>query len=494
MGVVRRRRKPLVWLLVSILGLTLLGAFVFSRPFDMEARAAAPAGVAPDEPPVPPPPPLPGKRMTFLVMGVDDRPDSPGRADTMVVASYDPATNRLAMVSLARDTWAQIPGHGFDKINHAYAFGGEQLAVSTVQRLLGIPIDYYVTVSFSGFKEIVDALGGVEIDAEKRLYYVDPYDTGMGPDGLVIDIEAGKQQMDGDTALKYARFRMDDEGDFGRMRRQQQVMKALMKSAARPAVIARLPQLIPALAGTIKTNLSIAEMLKLAAAAPDVLSEPLHTNTFGGEPRIIGGIYYVIADLVTSRKAAYETLVGTAPTEEFLQRAREEQAAYTRSIALAKAEEEPAAGEPAADPEGETRTEPADGDKEGQPKSEPGAQPGQGKTNKPTQPGPVTTPKPPPTTTKPSSRPITVAVIDASGQRLGAEYVAKLKAAGFRVARVARSEKAVSRTVGLDHAGQAGAAERVKAVIPQVLWVSAPDPQAGEAVEIILGADLAPSR
>jgi LCP family protein required for cell wall assembly len=454
------RRLSLTWLILGLFVTALLVGVAVYRPFAVKAGTTETAGVAETDP-APPPAKLPGQRVTFLMMGVDKRPDDVGRADSMVVVSYDPASQQVALLSLARDTWAQIPGHGYDKINHAYAFGGERLAMQTVERLLGIPIDHYVTFNFKGFANIVDALGGVDIDAEKRMLYHDPSDDAMGPDGLVIDIQPGMQHMAGLDALKYARFRADDEGDLGRMRRQQQVAKALMKTAATPSVITRIPQLIPAVAGALETDLSVAEMLKLATSARDALSHPLNTGALSGEDKIIGGIFYFIPDLVKERATAYQLLVGSVPPSEFESRARDDQDVYTRALAEATAEDSPP---PTAKPPVTTNPQP--------PKPDPAkAQP----------------PKPP------KSQPLTVAVIDASGHGLATTYVNKLKAAGFRVARVGKASTPIPRTVAMDHALQPGTAEKIKAVLPNAMVVPAKDSQAGEAVEIILGADLAKS-
>ncbi|HYG60662.1 MAG TPA: LCP family protein, partial [Symbiobacteriaceae bacterium] len=310
------RKRWLSWLLAGLAALTLLGGLALYRPFESQASSMLDVDPASSAEPAPPPPKLPVKRTTFLLLGTDRRPDDSGRADTMIVVSYDSAQQTLGMVSLPRDIWVNIPGHGYDKLNHSYAYGGEKLAISAVEGLLGIPIDHYVTFTFQGFAGIVDAVGGIDIDAEKRMYYHDPSDTSMGPDGLIIDIEPGPQHMDGITALKYARFRMDDEGDMGRVRRQQQVAMVLAKTAASPAMLAKVPQLIPAIAETLDTDLTVAEMVKLAVGGKESIAKPLRTGTVGGVDGNIAGVYYLIPDLVASRTLAYEILVGSEPPED----------------------------------------------------------------------------------------------------------------------------------------------------------------------------------
>lgn len=469
------RAGALVLLLVTLLALAGLGGLAFYKP--LEAKPPLDPKRESDQPyahsQTPAPPPLPVKRTTFLLMGVDKRPDDSGRADTMIVVAFNPATEQLSMVSLPRDTWVQIPGHGYDKVNHAYAFGGEKLALHTAQSLIGIPIDHYVTLSFQGFQRIVDEIGGIDVDAEKRLYYEDPYDTSMGPDGLVIDIQPGLQRMSGDTALKYSRFRMDDEGDLGRIRRQQQVTRSLMKTASKPVILARIPQLIPALASAVETDLSIGEMLRLATSAKESLKNALKTASLGGKPQNIGGIDFLIPNLVVDRVAAYEVLIGETPSAAFLRRAEEDQAAYAR--ALTDALEAQRTADEAGGPTG-TTDPPED-------KTSSSSAPA-GTTNRTASADATTASR-----SKPKPLPVTVSLIDASGKNLGPIYVARLKAAGFRVARVARSRRTVSESVAIDHAGQTGTADRLNGVIPGIMILAKPDTSASEAVEIILGTD-----
>lgn len=478
------RISSLTVILVSLVALSLLGGLAFYRPLASPVGAEPVLSVDPRVVP-PPPPPLPVKRETFLVMGVDKRPGDPGRADSMIVVSFNPRDAQISLISLPRDTWVEIPGHGFDKVNHSYAYGGERLAVQTIQALLGIPIDHYITLSFQGFERIVDELGGVDVDAEKRLYYVDPFDLAMGPDGLVIDIQAGQQRMDGLTALKYSRFRSDTEGDFGRMRRQQQVARALLTAAANPVVLSKVPQLIPAMAEAVVTDLSVADMVRLAASTRDALAHPLKTGSLGGRGEVLGGIFYLIPDLVEHRMAAYDLLIGGSPSEAFVQRARTDQAAYLSSLEEARAESARIALAAEAEKAAAEAEEAAAAAAE--------AQTGTGTTalsesGSSTLPAPVQTSTG--TTPVPKAQPVTIAVIDASGKGLGSTYVLKLRAAGFRVARIDRRSQAIPRTQVVDHAGRAGAVDRLLALLPGAQVLKRLDSGAGEALEIVLGADL----
>jgi len=478
------RRRYGLWILLSLFLVVAVSAgLVFFRPFASK-RSPRDSGVADLTP-------LPGERMTVLVMGVDKRPDDVGRSDSMIVVSYSPQDRRLALLSLPRDTWVQIPGYGYDKLNHSYAYGGEELAVATVEQLLGIPIDHYVSFSFQGFQRVIDALGGIEINAEKRMLYVDPFDTSMGPDGLVIDIQPGPQVMDGETALKYARFRMDEEGDLGRIRRQQQVIRAIIQKASQPSVIPQLPGLVTALVDAVDTDMSLSEMLKLAKGAKNVLSSNLVMGVLPGTAQDIGGISYQISDLVEARIMAYRLLVGVDPPEEFVAKARADQLAYEealeKAIAAAHAtqpeEQQPADGQnasPDGTGDGPGTEKPGTGDGAGNagdsgPDEGAGGGDGDGdESDDGTDIG-----------THPAPR--TVHLVDASGQNLADAYVALINNAGYQVVGVSTSPQVLSTSVALDHGGQAAG---LQGVIPTLLVVSVPDPGNPAGIEVILGRDL----
>jgi len=275
----------------------------------------------------------PGDRQTFLVLGVEAWEGEYGRSDTIIVAAFDPRDRRLALLSIPRDLMVEIPGHGYDKINHAHSFGGPDLAVATVERLLDLKLDHWVSFSLEGFMKTIDALGGIELNPTKRLYHVDPQDTRFGPEGFVIDIRPGPQVMDGRTALEYARFRADEEGDLGRMRRQQEVIRAVIKKASTPAILARAPELISAMYSAVGTDLTVGEMLRLAATGRDVLNSPITAETLTAEELWLDGIFYFVADLVETRRLAYELLVGEPPPEDYLEQARADNERFQAYVA-----------------------------------------------------------------------------------------------------------------------------------------------------------------
>ena len=147
----------------------------------------------------------PGDRLALkkniIVLGVDERAEEHdvGRSDTLFVVMFDTNKKAASLLSVPRDTRVRIKGHGWDKINHAYAYGGRELTQKTTEELLGIKINNYVMVDFKGFVGLVDAIGGVDINVEKNMYYYDEWD------GFKIDLKKGMQHMDGKTAIQYVR-------------------------------------------------------------------------------------------------------------------------------------------------------------------------------------------------------------------------------------------------------------------------------------------------
>jgi LCP family protein required for cell wall assembly len=207
--------------------------------------------------------------------------------------SIDYDLKRISVLSIPRDTWAKIPGHNWDKINHAYAFGGMQMSHKVVENLLGIPVDYTLAINSHGLAGMIDALGGVTIDVEKRMYYSDPYDD---DGGLFINLKPGVQRMDGKTALQYVRFR-DDEGDIGRVARQQKFLKAVMQELLNPQVVVKLPGLIKEFAAAVKTDMPVSEMLKLVKIVDGAAKAGLTTYNVDGIPVYIKGVSYWIPNI-----------------------------------------------------------------------------------------------------------------------------------------------------------------------------------------------------
>jgi len=162
--------------------------------------------------------PFPGRtQLNVLLLGCDDV-EEVRRADTIMVLFLNPRLERAALLSIPRDSRVQIPGHGLDKINHAYAYGEVELAQQTVEQFLGITVDYYAQIGFDTFVEVVDELGGVDVDVGKRMKTHTYYES--------IDLQKGYQHLSGREALQFVRYR--DDSDIERGKRQQQLLGALV--------------------------------------------------------------------------------------------------------------------------------------------------------------------------------------------------------------------------------------------------------------------------
>ncbi|WP_426334227.1 LCP family protein [Paenibacillus silvae] len=206
------------------------------------------------------------ERVNLLLIGGDSRGDDAGRSDSVMVASIDPVSKKAHLFSVLRDTYVDIPGHSKSRLNAAFSYGGAELTKQTVSNLLGIPIQHYVYTDFTGFIALVDALGGIDIDVEKDMYYTSKADKHM----YDIDLKKGLQHMDGKTALQYVRFRHDATSDFTRTQRQRIFMTELAKKMQSSTSLFKIPEILEAVAPYIQTDLSPAQMLKLASLGFDI--------------------------------------------------------------------------------------------------------------------------------------------------------------------------------------------------------------------------------
>lgn len=308
-----RRNRFLLILTCLLLFISVAGATYYwstGGKFEKARKAGAAIG-------------LPHK-VNILVMGVDERSDDVGRSDTMFVVTVDTSTKAVSMLSVPRDTRVKIPGYGWDKINHAYADGGYKLSQRAVEELLGIPMDYYALINFAAFNKIVDAVGGVTIDVEKRMYYEDPYDN------LLIDLKPGEQKMDGRTAIKYVRYR-DEEGDIGRIERQQKFIKAMLNEVTSPFIVPRIPAIIREVNSALQTDMTTSEMLNLAKLLNDASKTGLKTATVPGKPAYISDISYWIPD-ITELRSYVALSQGMTADDKFISSARTTATQYERSI------------------------------------------------------------------------------------------------------------------------------------------------------------------
>ena len=209
---------------------------------------------------------------TFAIFGVDARNSSLGkgnRSDSVIVASLNLGTNEVKLTSMYRDTLVDIPGYGYDKLTHAYAFGGPELAISTLNHNFDLDIKDYVTVNFAVAEDIIDLLGGVEINVqENEVKWLNGYVhslAGEGADTKVKYIDgAGLQTLSGSQAVAYARIRYTGGGDYKRAKRQRTVLNAALEKA-KTCGIGTLNDVIQTMFSQISTNLTVTDILKLAA-------------------------------------------------------------------------------------------------------------------------------------------------------------------------------------------------------------------------------------
>ena len=235
-------------------------------------------------------------RFNILIMGEDDVEGS-RRSDTVLFATIDIDDKNIRILSLPRDTRVQIPGHGVQKLNHAFAYGGPDLLKATVENYLGHPILYYVIIDYVSFPAVVDILGGVEIDIQKKMRYVDRAGK------LDINIQPGLQVLDGKTALHYVRFRMDALGDIGRVHRQQQFIKAVLKKVYDPRILVRIPELTAQMMKLFKTDMSPALSMQLAGFAQNELGrERIFFSTLHGQAATVNNLSYWLGDTKTANE------------------------------------------------------------------------------------------------------------------------------------------------------------------------------------------------
>lgn len=193
--------------------------------------------------------------IAVMILGSDVRQgdQDKGRADTIMVATINPTTNQVDLLSIPRDTHIQLAGtYGIDdKINATHAYGGIPYLQENIEQLLNIPIDGYAMVNFDGFVELVDAVGGVDVNAPFA------FNAPIAHTGETETVYAGEQTLDGDTALGYVRMRKEDpRGDFGRQERQREVVRSLVKKLLQPQNITRYNELADLLAKNIETNVT----------------------------------------------------------------------------------------------------------------------------------------------------------------------------------------------------------------------------------------------
>ncbi|NLJ81316.1 MAG: LCP family protein [Firmicutes bacterium] len=262
--------------------------------------------------------PVPADRdgkLRVLFLGTDEKQESSVRADTIMLASVDPKTGEAGIISIPRDTRVWVSSRQrWERLNATYAHGGPLMTMHAVSELLQVPIPYYVHTDFQGFQELVDILGGVEMDIKKEMHYVDQAQD------LEIHISPGRQTLDGDKALQYVRYR-DRLGDValvdpfenqydGRVERQRQFFEALIAKTLSSAALTKLPRLMSRIFKVVDTNLPWDEVLSLVLSASKFSGEKIRTAVLPGNSQVIGDAWYWIPNEKKARRVVDGLILG----------------------------------------------------------------------------------------------------------------------------------------------------------------------------------------
>lgn len=224
--------------------------------------------------------------ISILLMGVDERAGDKGRSDTLIVMTVNPKNDTMQMVSIPRDTRTKIVGKGtVDKINHSYAFGGTKMAKDTVEDFLDIDVDHYIRMNMEGLASLIDAVGGVTVQNN-----LDWESNGQHYHKGQLELENGKK------ALGYVRMRhQDPNGDFGRNDRQRQVIQAVINKAANFSSVTHFGDILEAIGGNVKTDITFDEMKKIAKNDRSARHN-VKTYEVKGSGTKIDGIYYLLVN------------------------------------------------------------------------------------------------------------------------------------------------------------------------------------------------------
>lgn len=237
-------------------------------------------------------PPEVQKPFSILLMGVDARPgETQGRSDTLIYTVVRPEDGRVLMMSIPRDTYAEMVGRDeADKITHAYAFGGAEMAVNSVGKLLDAQVDHYASINFQGFVEVVDTLGGVSLPITEDI-------VNKAADHEKFTVTANKESYTGQEALNFVRYREDAGGDMSRTERNRQFLEALMRKAASMKQWDNIPEILDIVGENFRTDLPPESMTKLAKQFLQT-GHQIQSYTLKGEGQKMGpnSLWYFVAD------------------------------------------------------------------------------------------------------------------------------------------------------------------------------------------------------
>jgi len=287
-GETKMKRKLLLWI-PGVLGVIIIGIGIYTyqvyanvsqtlnevnQPLKREASPKRNEDMKENDP------------ISVLLIGSDPREGERGRSDSLMLVTLNRTKQSMKIVSIPRDTYTEIVGKGVkDKVNHAYAFGGVDITVATVEKFLNVPVDYYIEVNMEGFKDIVNAVGGVDVNNDLDFTY------------RGIHFEKGTLHLNGEEALAYSRMRkLDSRGDFGRQMRQRQVIQSVIKSGTKMETLANYGEILGAIQKNVKTNLTQDEMFRIQKNYRETRNH-MEEIEINGEGQTIGDTwYYIVSD------------------------------------------------------------------------------------------------------------------------------------------------------------------------------------------------------
>lgn len=261
------------------------------------------------------------KITNIALFGIDSIDGQSGRSDSIMVATVDPVHKKLKITSIMRDSYVYIEGYGQDKINHAYAYGGAELAIRTINENFGLNIENYVTVDFSSLPTIIDLLGGVDIEiTNAELEYINGYINSLnsieGTSSANI-YSSGVQHLDGIQALAYSRIRYTAGGDYERTQRHRTVLNALFNKIL-SSPMTSYPSLLNKLLPYVETSLTTTDVLSLATEVVGIgnnLEQDRFPRDGYGEGANIGGVYYLTFDIETAKTQMREYIFNDVKTD-----------------------------------------------------------------------------------------------------------------------------------------------------------------------------------
>lgn len=228
------------------------------------------------------------KPFSVLLLGTDQRDTEPARSDTMIYSVIRPKESKMLLVSIPRDTYTEIIGKNKkDKINHAFAFGGQQMAKDTMEAFLDHTLDYYATINFMGLRDAVDELGGVELPIQKDI-------VNKGADHEKFTIKANQPIYNGTDALNYVRYREDS--DFNRTKRQQVFIDQVAKKMMNLNQVTKIPELLDIMGTNLQTNMQPKFIIDLGKQLLTGSEIEITSYTVMGESARMNGISYDLAD------------------------------------------------------------------------------------------------------------------------------------------------------------------------------------------------------